>query len=47
MRFAFDPQDIGDLLRRSLNLDSTLDRTTLNTLLDLALPPSAQFPERR
>ncbi|MEU5836327.1 hypothetical protein ABZ820_22035 [Streptomyces diacarni] len=46
-RFGFDPQDIGDLLRRSLNLDSTLDRTTLNTLLDLALPPSAQSPERR
>ncbi|MCX4406068.1 MULTISPECIES: hypothetical protein [unclassified Streptomyces] len=46
-RFGFDPKDVGDFLRRSLNLDSGLERRTLNALLDLALPPSAQAPEGR
>ncbi|MGW8729233.1 hypothetical protein ACWGNF_24785 [Streptomyces sp. NPDC055808] len=45
MRFDLDPKDVGDLLRRSLNLDSTIDSRTLNALLDLALPPSAQSRE--
>jgi hypothetical protein len=47
VRFGLDPKDVGDLLRRSLHLDSGLDRQTLNALLDLALPPSAQSPDRR
>ncbi|MFE1782426.1 hypothetical protein ACFW9F_07500 [Streptomyces sp. NPDC059506] len=47
LRFGLDPKDVGDLLRRSLNLDSGLDRQTINALLDLALPPSAQSAEGR
>uniref|UniRef100_UPI003F4948B4 hypothetical protein n=1 Tax=Streptomyces achromogenes TaxID=67255 RepID=UPI003F4948B4 len=42
LRFGFDPKDVGDLLRRSLHLDSGLDRQTIKALLDLALPPSAR-----
>ncbi|MFD2623620.1 hypothetical protein [Streptomyces chumphonensis] len=45
LRFGLDPKDVGDLLRRSLTLDSGLDHQTLKTLLDLALPPSAQVPK--
>ncbi|MFG3134252.1 hypothetical protein ACGFZU_42030 [Streptomyces tendae] len=47
VRLGLDPKDVGDLLRRSLHLDSGLDRQTLSALLDLALPPSAQSPEGR
>ncbi|MFD7959043.1 hypothetical protein ACFV4X_36910 [Streptomyces ardesiacus] len=47
VRFGLDPKDVGDLLRRSLHLDSGLDRQTVRTLLDLALPPSAQSPDGR
>ncbi|MGW5602597.1 hypothetical protein ACWEWL_26395 [Streptomyces rochei] len=45
VRFGLDPKDVGALLRRSLHLDSGLDHQTLNALLDLALPPSAQSPD--
>ncbi|MBZ6093458.1 hypothetical protein KVH02_34925 [Streptomyces olivaceus] len=45
LRFGLDTKAVGDLLRRSLNLDSSLDQQTLSTLFDLALPPSAQDPE--
>ncbi|WP_256105851.1 hypothetical protein [Streptomyces sp. ODS05-4] len=45
LRFNLDPQDVGDLLRRSLHLDSTIDGQTLDVLLGLALPPSAQASE--
>ncbi|MEU9062448.1 hypothetical protein AB0D13_27170 [Streptomyces sp. NPDC048430] len=41
LRFELDPKDIGALLRRSLRLDSELDGKTVDALLDLALPPSA------
>ncbi|MEU6805665.1 hypothetical protein ABZ931_32380, partial [Streptomyces neyagawaensis] len=47
VRFGLDPKDVGGLLRRSLSLDSGLDRQTLKALLDLALPPSAQSPGGR
>lgn len=47
VRFGLDPKDVGDLLRRSLHLDGGLDRQTLNALLYLALPPSAQSPDGR
>jgi hypothetical protein len=45
MRFGLEPKDVGDLLRRSLALDSGLDHQTLKAFLDLALPPSAQSPK--
>ncbi|MFE9404773.1 hypothetical protein ACFYNY_23895 [Streptomyces sp. NPDC006530] len=47
MRFDLDPKDVGKVLRRSLSLDSEIDRRTLKALLDLALPPSAQSREGR
>ncbi|MFE5841995.1 hypothetical protein ACFQ7N_10150 [Streptomyces niveus] len=40
-RLGLNPKDIGSLLRRSLHLDSELNDETVNALLDLALPPSA------
>lgn len=42
LRLALPPLKVGRLIRRSLHLDSELDGTTINTLLDLALPPSAK-----
>ncbi|KNE78681.1 hypothetical protein AB0B04_18520 [Streptomyces xinghaiensis] len=45
LRLGLEPRDVGELLRRSLHLDSELDGETLDALLDLALPPSAQQPE--
>ncbi|RPK32025.1 hypothetical protein EES39_39550 [Streptomyces sp. ADI92-24] len=41
LRLGLDPRDVGALLRRSLRLDSELDGDTVDALLDLALPPSA------
>ncbi|MEV5432708.1 hypothetical protein [Streptomyces sp. NPDC052701] len=41
VRLGLEPKDVGDLLRRSLHLDSELDGETVDALLDLALPPSA------
>ncbi|MFE5053058.1 hypothetical protein ACFRAI_43205 [Streptomyces sp. NPDC056637] len=42
LRLGIEPRDVGDLLRRSLHLDSQMDGKTVNALLDLALPPSAR-----
>ncbi|MDT0460694.1 hypothetical protein RM550_34065 [Streptomyces sp. DSM 41527] len=47
LRLGLEPRDVGDLLRRSLHLDSELDGETVDALLDLALPPSAQRDEDR
>ncbi|WP_053164289.1 hypothetical protein [Streptomyces noursei] len=44
LRLGLEPRDVGDLLRRSLHLDSELDGDTVDALLDLALPPSAKEP---
>ena len=44
VRLGLEPRDVGDLLRRSLHLDSELDGETVDALLDLALPPSAKEP---
>lgn len=41
VRLGLKPSDVGSLLRRSLHLDSELDGETVDALLDLALPPSA------
>ncbi|MFD9794251.1 hypothetical protein ACFWXK_25245 [Streptomyces sp. NPDC059070] len=41
-RLGLAPEKVGRLIRRSLHLDSELDGETINTLLDMALPPSAQ-----
>ncbi|MGW0190692.1 hypothetical protein ACWDV7_33845 [Streptomyces sp. NPDC003362] len=45
VRLGLQPRDVGDLLRRSLHLDSELDGETVDALLDLALPPSARRAE--
>ncbi|WP_327330542.1 hypothetical protein OG265_37325 (plasmid) [Streptomyces sp. NBC_01208] len=42
LRFELSSEQVGHLLQRSLYLDSALDHETINSLLDLALPPSAQ-----
>ncbi|GAA2445251.1 hypothetical protein [Streptomyces macrosporus] len=42
IRFALPLQEVGRLIRRSLHLDSELDGETIDTLLDLTLPPSAK-----
>lgn len=42
VRLGLKPRNVGDLLRRSLHLDSTLDGQTVDALLNLALPPSAR-----
>ncbi|MEV6962672.1 hypothetical protein AB0M97_26525 [Streptomyces sp. NPDC051207] len=47
LRLGLEPKDVGDLLRRSLHLDSQLDGDTVDALLDLALPPSATGAENR
>ncbi|GGT02792.1 hypothetical protein [Streptomyces cinerochromogenes] len=47
VRLGLEPRDVGDLLRRSLHLDSELDGETVDALLDLALPPSAKRAEDR
>lgn len=47
VRLGLEPRDVGDLLRRSLHLDSKLDGRTVDALLDLALPPSARKTEDR
>jgi hypothetical protein len=44
VRLGLEPRDVGDLLRRSLHLDSELDGETVDALLNLALPPSAKEP---
>ncbi|MFI0742679.1 hypothetical protein ACH4PU_32055 [Streptomyces sp. NPDC021100] len=44
-RLALSPEKVGQLLRRSLHLDSKLNGKTINALLDLALPPSAKHPK--
>jgi hypothetical protein len=41
LRLGLEPRAVGDLLRRSLHLDSELDGETVDALLDLSLPPSA------
>ncbi|MFF3159961.1 hypothetical protein [Streptomyces sp. NPDC057910] len=41
-----EPETVGKLIRRSLHLDSKLDKETIDALLDMALPPSAQSSER-
>ncbi|WP_405969048.1 hypothetical protein OG496_00540 [Streptomyces sp. NBC_00988] len=45
LRLGLEPRDVGDLLRRSLHLDSQLDGETIDALLVLALPPSATRAE--
>lgn len=42
LRLGLPPEKVGRLLRRSLHLDSALDGKTVDALLDLALPPSAE-----
>ncbi|WP_445519508.1 hypothetical protein [Streptomyces sp. NEAU-174] len=39
LRLGLEPRDVGDLLRRSLHLDSELDGKAVDALLALALPP--------
>ncbi|MFF1713946.1 hypothetical protein [Streptomyces sp. NPDC058268] len=41
------PAKVGSLFRRSLTLDSGLDGKTIDTLLDMALPPSAHDHRKR
>ncbi|MGW9374135.1 hypothetical protein ACWGVR_29505 [Streptomyces xanthophaeus] len=41
-RLDLAPEQVGSLLRRSFHLDSELDGKTIDTLLDMALPPSAK-----
>ncbi|WP_370424238.1 hypothetical protein AB8O64_36395 (plasmid) [Streptomyces sp. QH1-20] len=41
-RLELAPDKVGRLIRRSLHLDSALDGKTINTLLDITLPPSAK-----
>lgn len=41
VRLGLSPDVVGDLFRRSLNLDSGLDGDTVDALLGMALPPSA------
>jgi len=41
-RLNLDPRIVGRYIRRSLHFDSTLDRETIDALLDMALPPSAK-----
>ncbi|MFD4376801.1 hypothetical protein [Streptomyces sp. NPDC058486] len=38
------PETVGSIIRRSLRLHSTLGEETVDTLLDMALPPSASSP---
>ncbi|GAA0902858.1 MULTISPECIES: hypothetical protein [Streptomyces violaceusniger group] len=47
LRLGLEPRDVGDLLRRALHLDSELDGKTVDALLALALPPSAQRDQDR
>ncbi|WP_284434664.1 hypothetical protein [Streptomyces sp. TUS-ST3] len=47
MRLGLEPRDVGELLRRSLHLDSELDGETVDALLGLALPPCAHRAEDR
>ncbi|MFE2188247.1 hypothetical protein [Streptomyces sp. NPDC059455] len=42
VRLDLDPAQVGATLRQSLHFDSSLDRNTINRLLDMALPPSAR-----
>jgi len=42
VRLDLPPVEVGRLFRRSFTLDSGLDGTTIDALLDMALPPSAQ-----
>jgi hypothetical protein len=44
-RLDVDPQTVGQLIRRSLHHDSTLGQKTIDSLLDMALPPSAKPSE--
>ncbi len=41
VRLDLQPAEVGSLFRRSFTLDSGLDGKTIDTLLDMALPPSA------
>jgi hypothetical protein len=47
VRLGLPPAKVGSLLRRSFHLDSGLDGTTIDTLLDMALPPSAYGYRKR
>ncbi|MGW8955785.1 hypothetical protein [Streptomyces sp. NPDC055709] len=44
-RMDVDPETVGQLIRRSLHLDSKLGEETVDALLDMALPPSAKSSE--
>ncbi|MFD6362806.1 hypothetical protein [Streptomyces roseolus] len=44
-RLDLHPATVGSIIRRSLRLHSTLGQETVDTLLDMALPPSASSRE--
>ncbi|WP_030712122.1 hypothetical protein [Streptomyces sp. NRRL F-2580] len=44
-RLDVDPETVGQLIPRSLHLDSKLGEETVDALLDMALPPSAKSSE--
>ncbi len=46
-RLDLAPEQVGSLLRRSFHLDSELDGDTIDTLLDMTLPPSAKRAKER
>ncbi|OKK10604.1 hypothetical protein AMK16_33125 [Streptomyces sp. CB00455] len=46
-RLDLAPEHVGRLLRRSFHLDSELDGKTIDTLLDMTLPPSAKHRDDR
>ncbi|MGW9211082.1 hypothetical protein ACWGR4_29395 [Embleya sp. NPDC055664] len=41
-RLDLAPKTVGRFIRRSLHLDSTFGRETIDAHLDMALPPSAK-----
>ncbi|MER6011575.1 hypothetical protein [Streptomyces bluensis] len=47
MNLGLEPAAVGSLFRRSFTLDSGLDGETIDTLLDMALPPSAYGYRKR